>query len=161
MEAVVVVDGQRFAVALREEDGQWFADVDGDEFPLRGDQSGLRSIVDAGGDLFQIDTRSPHAARIDGQEVSFRIEALSGVAGAVDPSAGMHGPIAPPMTGKLETLKVTEGQEVEQGDVLFVLEAMKMRNEIKAPADGVVSSIRAKEGDAVDSGTTILVLDPR
>lgn len=160
MEATIVLDGRTYTVALREENGVWIADVDGDSFPVRGDRDGLRSVVEAAGDVFHVDTRNPRCARIDGRDAPFQITALSGVAGAADPSAGSHGPIQPPMTGKLESLLVEAGQEVEAGDVLFVLEAMKMRNEIKASAAGRIASIGAAPGDAVDTGTTILVLEP-
>ncbi len=160
MEARVHLDGNTFTVSLRQEDGRWIADVDGESFPVRRHGHGLRSVVNVGDNVFSVDTRNPHAARIDGRNTPFSILSLTGVAGAPDPNAGAHGPMRPPMTGKLESIAVAEGQVVSQGDVLFVLEAMKMRNEIKAPADGVVGPIAAAPGDAVDTSTVVLTLEP-
>ena len=64
------------------------------------------------------------------------------------------------MTGRLEEVLVTPGQQVAAGDVLFVLEAMKMRNQIKAQADGIVASVHADIGATVDPKTVVLELAP-
>lgn len=160
MEARIALDGETFVVQLTETDGTWTANVDGTEFPLRTDRNGLRALVNVGGDLFSVDASDAQRPRIDGTPCDLHIQSLTGVAGAPDPSAGSHGPIRPPMTGKLDAVLVESGQEVEHGAVLFVLEAMKMRNEVKAPAPGRIGKISAKAGDAVDAGTTILVLEP-
>lgn len=160
MEATIRMDGQTHTVTLQEKDGEWTAAVDGETFPVRGNRRGLTSIVDVAGELFAFDTSDAHSVRIDGQSIPYQILALSGVAGAPDPSAGVFGPIHPPMIGKLDSILVEAGATVAKGDVLFVLEAMKMRNEIKAPADGVVGKVLAKAGASVDTGTVILVLEP-
>ncbi len=57
--------------------------------------------------------------------------------------------VLPPMPGKVVELRVSEGQPVRKGDVLLVLEAMKMRNEIVAPTDGVVRAVRVAVGSNV------------
>lgn len=51
--------------------------------------------------------------------------------------------------GTIIELKVSEGQEVKEGDLLLILEAMKMKNEITAPMDGVISKILVKAGERV------------
>ena len=61
-----------------------------------------------------------------------------------------------PMPGKILEYKVTNGSMVSKGDVLFVLEAMKMHNEICAEKDGVVSGIESPEGDVVSSDKIIM-----
>jgi glutaconyl-CoA decarboxylase len=63
-----------------------------------------------------------------------------------------------PMPGNIWEVKVSEGDTVKAGQVLFVLEAMKMENDIVAPVDGVVSSINVKKGDTVDSDATLAIL---
>ena len=64
-----------------------------------------------------------------------------------------------PMPGNIWKIEVKEGQEVKAGDVLLILEAMKMENEILAPRDGLVSEIPVKEGDTVNTGDDLVVID--
>lgn len=67
--------------------------------------------------------------------------------------------IEAPMPGNIWKLLVKEGQEVKSGEVLLILEAMKMENEILAPRDGVISSVATSEGAAVNTGDKLVVLD--
>ena len=55
-------------------------------------------------------------------------------------------------------MKVSQGASVKKGDVLMILEAMKMENEIMCPCDGKVASINAAKGAAVESGTLLCVI---
>ena len=63
-----------------------------------------------------------------------------------------------PMMGKILDIRVAVGLAVKRGDCLFVLEAMKMENEIVSPEDGTVASINANKGDTVESGTVLATL---
>ena len=72
--------------------------------------------------------------------------------------AGEGEKITSPMPGTILSVNVAPGQSVRKGDVLMVLEAMKMENEIMCPRDGVVSSVQAAKGAAVESGTLLCVL---
>ena len=56
------------------------------------------------------------------------------------------------------SIKVAAGQAVKRGDVLLILEAMKMENEISAPADGVVAGIRVQAGSTVNTGDPMVDL---
>jgi len=67
--------------------------------------------------------------------------------------------IVAPMPGNVWNIDVEEGQEVKEGDVLLILEAMKMENEILAPRDGVVAQILATTGASVGSGDQLIILD--
>ncbi len=68
------------------------------------------------------------------------------------PAAAANGePVKAPMPGTILDIKVSNGQTVKSGDVLFILEAMKMENEIMAPADGVVQIVTTK-GATVNTG---------
>jgi biotin carboxyl carrier protein len=76
-------------------------------------------------------------------------------------SAGSEGglKIAAPMPGKILGVKASQGQAVKRGDVLVLLEAMKMENEIVAPSDGTVASINVATGDSVEAGATLATLN--
>ena len=62
------------------------------------------------------------------------------------------------MPGNILAVNVTAGQAVKKGDVLMVLEAMKMENEIMCPRDGRVISVSAAKGASVESGTVLCVI---
>ena len=74
------------------------------------------------------------------------------------PSAGAAGLVKSPMPGTLLSFKVAKGQTVRRGEVLLILEAMKMENEIVAPVDGVVSALRVAEGASVSTGDVLVEL---
>ena len=63
-----------------------------------------------------------------------------------------------PMPGTILAVNVTAGQAVKKGDVLFILEAMKMENEIMAPADGTVAAVAVTKGATVESGAVLCTL---
>ena len=66
--------------------------------------------------------------------------------------------ISAPMPGNIFDVKVNVGQEVNEGDVLVILEAMKMENEIMAPCSGTVTAISCQKGTSVDTGATLVVI---
>ena len=72
--------------------------------------------------------------------------------------AGEGERITSPMPGTILAVNVAAGQSVKKGDVLMVLEAMKMENEIMCPRDGVVASVNTSKGASVESGTLLCVL---
>ena len=61
--------------------------------------------------------------------------------------------------GKILGIKVAAGQAVKKGDVLLVLEAMKMENEIVAPQDGTVASVNTSVGEQVEAGAVLATLN--
>lgn len=63
-----------------------------------------------------------------------------------------------PMPGTVLQVKTAQGAAVKKGDVLVVLEAMKMENEILAPRDGTVAQVAVSKGSAVDTGAVLVVL---
>lgn len=72
------------------------------------------------------------------------------------PGAGT--PVKAPLPGVVTKVLVKEGQAVKKGDVVLVLEAMKMENNITAEADGTVSGICVNAGDSVMEGTTLITI---
>ncbi len=67
--------------------------------------------------------------------------------------------VTAPMPGNILDVKVSNGASVKNGDVLCILEAMKMENEIKAPQDGTVASINCKKGDVVNVGDVLISMN--
>ena len=67
--------------------------------------------------------------------------------------------VTAPMPGNILKVAVTAGQAVKEGDLLLVLEAMKMENEIFAPKDGTVAQVLVSKGSTVDTGATMVVLN--
>ena len=66
--------------------------------------------------------------------------------------------VAAPMPGNILKVNVSQGAAVKSGDILVVLEAMKMENEILAPRDGTVAQVAVNVGATVDTGTPLVVL---
>ncbi len=66
--------------------------------------------------------------------------------------------VSAPMPGNVLDIKVSVGQAVKAGDILVILEAMKMENEIVAPQDGTVATIDAAKGDVVNVGDVFLTM---
>ncbi|MBQ3600654.1 MAG: biotin/lipoyl-binding protein [Lachnospiraceae bacterium] len=64
-----------------------------------------------------------------------------------------------PMQGKILSIKASVGQSVKKGEVLMILEAMKMENEIVAPENGTIASINVASGDKVESGAVLATLN--
>ena len=77
---------------------------------------------------------------------------------AAKPVAAGSATISAPMPGKVLEVKVKAGDAVKSGDVLMILEAMKMQNEIMAPADGTISDVRVSAGQTVGTGDVMIVM---
>ena len=86
-------------------------------------------------------------------------ENTNGAAPAAAPAAPAGAnTIEAPMPGKVLSVNVKPGDKVEAGDVLLILEAMKMQNEIMAPEDGTVTDVRVNAGDTVATGDVMVIL---
>ncbi len=80
---------------------------------------------------------------------------LRAAAGGVGISGGeFH--LKAPMPGLVVAVLVEEGQEVQKGQVLLILESMKMQNELKSPRDGVMGRLRVRAGESVEQRQTLL-----
>ena len=74
------------------------------------------------------------------------------------PAAGAGTPVKAPMPGNILDVKVSVGQPVTVGQVLIVLEALKMENDVVAPAAGKVTSVLVKKGDTVNSDDVLVTI---
>jgi biotin carboxyl carrier protein len=81
-----------------------------------------------------------------------RLRAAAG--GLVTETGEFH--LKAPMPGMVVSIPVEEGQQIEQGQVLLILESMKMQNELKSPRDGTISRVRVKPGESVEQRQTLL-----
>jgi biotin carboxyl carrier protein len=76
--------------------------------------------------------------------------------GSVAESGDYH--MKAPMPGLVVAVPVTEGQMVKKGDILIILESMKMQNELKSPRDGTVTRIKVKSGDSVEQNQQMITV---
>lgn len=84
--------------------------------------------------------------------------AESAPAPAASAPAGSGTPVNAPLPGTILSVNVSNGQTVKAGQVLVVIEAMKMENEIMAPSDGTVTSVAVSKGQSVESGAALVYL---
>jgi len=118
---------------------------------------------------------TPYFIRVDGKleealvqpireiEVGEKVETLpegGQIPAGKRPKAKDMGDISSPMPGKVVSVKVSVGDKVKKGDVLLVVEAMKMENEIHSPIDGVVQAVYVKEGDQVNPDECLIKIEP-
>lgn len=112
-----------------------------------------------------------YKVNVNGTVYEVAIEVMDGAAPVAAPAAAPAAPAAPvatapaggekiasPMPGTILSVNVSNGQTVKKGDILFILEAMKMENEIVAPRAGTVAQIVAAKGASVESGAPLVVL---
>ncbi len=160
----VTIDGKNHRLDLNHADGRWSCLLDGrplqidavlarpDVLSLRiGDMSYEVKSECVAGDLhiwvgsarFAAEVRDPRSLRSRAR------------------AADDHGPrkITAAMPGKVVRVLVNEGEEVEAGTGIAVVEAMKMQNEIKSPKKGIVQKIPVKEGVAVSAGDVLAVVE--
>ena len=107
-----------------------------------------------------------YRVNVNGTVFEVEIEEMTGAPAAPAAAPAPAAPAAPaggakltaPMPGPILAVNVTSGSAVKKGDVLMILEAMKMENEIMAPCDGTVTSVSVTKGAAVESGTLLCTI---
>jgi biotin carboxyl carrier protein len=97
------------------------------------------------GDMFEVKVTDERSRRLESAFLAF-----GDVSGEVQ--------IAAPMPGMIVSIPVTEGQEVNKGDTVVVLESMKMENELKSPRDGTIHRIRVAAGDSVEQNKVLVTI---
>ncbi len=105
----------------------------------------------------EYDAALPQAAPATAAPVQAAAAPAPQSAPAAPASAGANTVVAP-MPGNINAVKVTAGQQVKKGDVLIILEAMKMENEIYAEKDGKIGQVFVQKGATVETGTPLVEL---
>jgi len=146
----ILVDGRPMEIdsqgleAVREvEPGVYSILLEGRSFEVRSVPAPDGLIVDAGSRRFTVDVR----------------DARNGARRSRSALGSGRKNISAPMPGKVVRLLVREGDTVDSGQGLVVVEAMKMQNELKAPRAGRVAAVRVRDGDTVTAGDTLVVLE--
>jgi biotin carboxyl carrier protein len=160
----VTIDGKNYRLDLNRADGRWSCRLDGrdldvDAVLVRPDVLSLR----IGNTAYEV--KSERVA----DELHIWVGTGSFVAEVRDPrslrgrtrAADDHGPkkIVAPMPGKVVRLLVNQGDTVEAGGGVAVVEAMKMQNEIKSPKKGTIQKITVTEGSAVNAGDVLAIVE--
>ncbi|MCQ3936517.1 MAG: acetyl-CoA carboxylase biotin carboxyl carrier protein subunit [Chloroflexi bacterium] len=118
------------------------------------DGKSFESFVYQGDDAWQVLLRGRQFQVKVEDEREKRLRAAAG--GGAAEGGELH--LKAPMPGLVVAIPVSEGQQVKKGQVLVILESMKMQNELKAPRDGVVHHIKAKAGESVEQKQILLNL---
>ncbi len=135
------LDGRPFAVdAVSAQDGMLSVLVEGKSFEVRQEATASETNIVVGHERFKVVVRDPRSLRS-------RLRADTGGRGARK--------ITAPMPGKVVRVVAAAGTEVESGEAVLVIEAMKMQNELKSPKKGKVARLYVSEGAAVEAGQTL------
>ncbi len=129
----------------------------------------MKYKVTLSGRTYEIEVNAGKAVLLDEYEASAAPAAAVAAAPAAAPAAPAASAAAPavsgkgdaitaPMPGTILKLNVAQGDAVKAGQVLVVLEAMKMENEILAPRDGTITQVVTSKGSTVDTGAPLVVL---
>ena len=112
--------------------------------------------VKVNGVTYEIELEAVDAAETKGASAK---EAAPAPAAPAAPAVSGKTTVSSPLPGAVLEVKTAVGASVKKGDLLFVIEAMKMENEILAPCDGKIASVAVAKGANVDSGALLCVIE--
>ncbi len=159
------ISGRSLRVEVQEREGRYHVTLDGRalEVDFRDLGRGFASLLVDGRSHEAGLERHPGGAwsvHLDGALHLFELHpAARGVAAGTAKPAGGPSKVKAPMPGKIVRVLVAAGADVEAGQGLIVMEAMKMENELRAPRAGRVREIPVHEGQAVETGALLALLD--
>jgi len=140
--------------------------VDGSEFLLDGKKTGRTNyslIVDNRSFEVDIDvSEDDYRVLVDGRNYHIHLlderrMRLGGLQAGIEVQGRQR--VSVPMPGKVIAVLVSEGDKVERGQGLVIVEAMKMENEVRSPINGEVKEVKVKTGDSLEAGATLLVVE--
>ncbi len=143
----VSVDGEKRTLDFRE------IDRDG-LFSLLVDNKSFEALIQEGDNEYRV---LINGVLYHAQVADERAKRLAEAAGAFAPTSG-EVVVKSPMPGLIVAVQVSEGQLVKKGQVIIVLESMKMENELKSPRDGTIGSIKVQARQTVEQGQALLTL---
>jgi biotin carboxyl carrier protein len=160
----VEIDDVRRSISVRaaQEGGWWVRLDDGDEQHITGGPTGVSEWL-----LTMGSKRHRVGVAVDGSKAWMQIDG-HGLHGSIrDPRASAEllgsgdglGTLSTPMPGVVSRILVAQGDEVAEGQVLLVVEAMKMENEHKSPFAGVVTEVNVSAGQAVEADAPLLTVE--
>ena len=120
----------------------------------------MKYVVTLNGKNYEVDVEETQAV-ITSVSAAAPVQAAAPAAAPVAAPAAAAGDgnkVVAPMPGNILSVHVTVGQTVKAGDIVVILEAMKMENEIVAPVDGTVKQILVQKGSTVDTDDVIAVI---
>jgi acetyl/propionyl-CoA carboxylase alpha subunit len=166
MAYIAVLDGEQIPVTIGKDDnGNTVVSIGekGYTVDARWTQSDLLSLI-IDGRSYQVDIHTEkdlHEVLIEGEHFEFELFDERKALLKKSASLGAEGvqEIKSSMPGRIVKVLVAEDEEVEQGQGLVVVEAMKMENEIKSPKAGVVKKVGVEEGEAVELGALLIVVE--
>ena len=115
----------------------------------------MKYKITLNGKTYEVEVEEGQAMLVDEYE-AYKPAAPAPAAAPTAVAAGEV--VAAPMPGNILKVSCSQGQAVKAGDILVVLEAMKMENEILAPRDGTVAQVVTTKGAVVDTGAPLVVL---
>lgn len=131
--------------------------INGKEYEVSVDKmEDTQAEVKVNGTSYQVELEKP---KVEESAPKIQRPVASGASSAAKPSGGSSlGSVKSPLPGIIVDIKVNVGDEVKKGQVVAILEAMKMENNIASPIDGKVTEINVNAGDSVLEGVTILTI---
>jgi biotin carboxyl carrier protein len=167
MAFIAMLGEQNYTVEI-EEIGRsvYRVSIDGNEFFVDGKKTGRTNyslIVDNRSFEIEVDSsEDEYRVLVDGR--SYRVNLIDERRlriGGAQPGLQLQGrqKVTVPMPGKVIAVLVSEGDTVEKGQGLVIVEAMKMENEVRSPIAGEVKEIKVKPGEAVEGGAVLVVVE--
>ncbi|GBD38190.1 Glutaconyl-CoA decarboxylase subunit gamma [bacterium HR37] len=139
----IEIESKRIPLEFRKIDGNFYSIiVEGKSIGAGILRKGRNIQVFIDGDLFEFEAISERE----------RAKAKGGASGTQE--------IKAPMPSRVVKILKREDEEVEEGEGVIVIEAMKMESELKSPMEGKIREVRVKEGDTVESGVVLVVISP-
>ncbi|MEA3202660.1 MAG: pyruvate carboxylase subunit [Thermoplasmata archaeon] len=155
--ARVQLGGESLSAGVQRKGDRVTVELDGQSFGFQVKGDGLRRTVTGEGGSWTVE-RHGGKVLVDGAELGLKVLGIEGGPGAAAGTGGAN--VRPPMTGRVESLRVKPGQAVQKGDVLFVLEAMKMLNDVRSPVAGTVTAVHVAAGATVETSQVLVEIGP-